>query len=266
MCGCRVLGVGHPHAHHAHGHLHHLVRVRVVHEGSGAPRLEFVDIGLAHGNGALGQAAHTVHAAGQALAVPVDGGVLGQLVGHEETQAITLDHLDGGARALAVVAPHVHLEARRHLAHHGLGHQVEFLDAVVHAPGQGPPVERDHRVVGPSGGRDEGRRGGDRGLDDGLGQARQRGAGHGQAGHGCSGACKKLSPGVGVGHALRPFNARLPGPVHRRPPARRSCRARHPAAPTEDRPRRSRNRAARRSPRPWPVTAGEPRPEGPRRS
>jgi hypothetical protein len=134
------LGVGHPHAHHAHGHLHHLVRMRVVHEGAGAPRLEFVDIGLAHGNGALVQTAHAVHAAGQTLTVPVNGGVLGQLVGHEDADAVAFDHFDGGSRALAVVTPHVHLEARRNLAHHGLGHQVEFLDAVVHAPGQVHPL------------------------------------------------------------------------------------------------------------------------------
>ena len=57
-----------------------------------------------------------------------------------------------GPGRLAVVAPQVRLEAGRHLAHHRLGDQVELLDAVVHAPGQRPAVERDHRVVGAAGG------------------------------------------------------------------------------------------------------------------
>ena len=38
--------------------------------------------------------------------------------------------------------------AERELAHHGLGHQVELFDALVHAPGQGPAIERHHGVVG----------------------------------------------------------------------------------------------------------------------
>jgi hypothetical protein len=53
-----------------------------------------------------------------------------------------------GPWALAVVAPEMGLEARRHFANHGFGHQMEFLDALVHAPRQGPAVEGDHRVVG----------------------------------------------------------------------------------------------------------------------
>ena len=167
------LGVGHPHAHHAHGHLHHLIGVRVVHEGAWASSLELIDIGLAHGDGALIQAAYAVHAAGQALAVPVDGGVLRQLVGHEDAHAVALDHLDGGAWALAVVTPHVDLEARRYLPHHRLGYQVELLDAIVHAPGQGPAIERDHRVIGPAGLGHQRRRGIDRSLDHRLRQASQ---------------------------------------------------------------------------------------------
>ena len=55
-----------------------------------------------------------------------------------------------GPGRLAVVAPQVRLHAGRHLAHHRLGDEVELLAAVVHAPGQRPAVERDHRVVGPA--------------------------------------------------------------------------------------------------------------------
>ncbi len=92
--------------------------------------LEFVDEGLARLDLRLGQAADAVHAVGQQDAVPVHGGVLGQLVGDEDAHAVAFDHLDGGAGALAVVAPQVGLDAGRDLAHHGLGDEVEFLDAV----------------------------------------------------------------------------------------------------------------------------------------
>ena len=109
--GVLGLGMGDPETHHAHGHLHHFVRVRVVHEGARAACHEFVHLGLADRNRFLGQARHAVHAVGQALAVPVDAGVLGQFVGDEDAHAVALNHLNGRARALAVVAPHVDLEA-----------------------------------------------------------------------------------------------------------------------------------------------------------
>ena len=149
--GVGRLGVGDPHAHHAHGHLRHLVGVRVVHECAGAAGLELVDKGLARLNGRLGEARDAVHAVGQALAVPVHAGVLGQAVGDEDAHPVPLDHLNGGARRLAVVAPQVGLEARRHFAHHRLGHQMKLFDTLAHAPRQGPAVERDNRVVGPPG-------------------------------------------------------------------------------------------------------------------
>jgi hypothetical protein len=43
----------------------------------------------------LVQAGDAVHAVGQALAVPVDAGELGQLVGDEDAHAVAFDHLDG---------------------------------------------------------------------------------------------------------------------------------------------------------------------------
>mmetsp|Transcript_3946 Transcript_3946/g.6462 ORF Transcript_3946/g.6462 Transcript_3946/m.6462 type:complete len:479 (+) Transcript_3946:87-1523(+) len=176
----RVLGLGvrHPEAHHSHRHLRHLVGVRVVHESARPPGHELVDKGLPGLDGHLREAHHTVHAVRKALAMPVDGGALGKLVGHKDADAIAFDNLDGRAGRLAVVAPQVCLEARRHLAHHGLCHQVELLDAVVHAPGEGPAVERDHRVVRSARGRLQRRLGVGRGLDDGFRQAGQRGLGH----------------------------------------------------------------------------------------
>ena len=168
--GC--LGVSDPQAHHAHGHLHHLIRMRVVHEGAGAARLELVDEGLARRDMGLVQAAHTVHAIGQTLAMPVDGGALGQAVGDEDAHLVAFHHLDRGARRLAVVAPHIDEEAGRHLAHHGLGHEVELLDARIHAPGRGPAVERDHGLVGATVGRRQRRGRVGAALHDGLGQGR----------------------------------------------------------------------------------------------
>jgi hypothetical protein len=78
------LRVRDPEAHHAHRHLHHLVGMRVVHEGAGPARDELVDEGLARLDALLRQAGDAVHAVGQALAVPVHAGVLGQLVGDED--------------------------------------------------------------------------------------------------------------------------------------------------------------------------------------
>jgi hypothetical protein len=75
-----ALGVRDPEAHHAHRHLHHLVGMRVVHEGAGAARHELVDEGLARRDAGLVQAGHAVHAVGQALAVPVDAGELASLL------------------------------------------------------------------------------------------------------------------------------------------------------------------------------------------
>lgn len=136
-----------------YGHTHQLaLSMRVVHEGARTAGREFVGEGLARRDARLGQAGDAVHAVGQALAVPVDGGVLGQAVGDEDAHPIAFHDLDGGARALTIVAPQMGLHAGGHLAHHRLGHEVEFLDALVHAPGQGPAVEGDDRVVGaPSG-------------------------------------------------------------------------------------------------------------------
>jgi hypothetical protein len=245
-----ALGVGHPHAHHAHGHLYHFIRMWVVHEGAGAPCLELVHIGLAYGDGALIQTADAVHSVGQALTMPVNCGVLRQLVGHKDAHAVTLNDFNGRPRTLAVVAPHVDLEARRDFANHGFGHQMEFLDVVVHAPRQGPAVEGHHGVVRATGCRDQRRRRFHRRLHDRLWQTRQGGSRHGQAGHGGCGTCKKLAPGVGIGigfgHVLCPFNALLlPGHRLRRPPDSQNWRALRLARPTEDRLRRARSRVVR---------------------
>ena len=184
------LGVGDPQPHHAHGHLRHLVGVRVVHEGTWPACYKLIHKGLAHRDLFLVQATHAVHAIGQALAVPVDGGVLWQLVGHKDAHLVALDHLDGRTGALAVVAPHVDDKARCHLAHHWLSHQMELLDTVFHAKGHGPAIQRDHWFVGPaSTGHAWGCPGRGcigAGLDEGFGQACQRAAADGGGGKRCT--------------------------------------------------------------------------------
>ena len=68
-------------------------------------RDELVDEGLARRDVRLRQAGDAVHAVRQAQAVPVHGGVLRQPVGDEDAHPVALDHLDGRAGRLAVVAP-----------------------------------------------------------------------------------------------------------------------------------------------------------------
>ena len=144
----RILRMHHDEPHHAHRHLHHLVGVRVIHEGAGLLHLEFVDEGLAGLDLRLVQTADTVHAIGQQDAVPVDGGVLGQLVGHEDAQLVALDAFDGRPRRLAVVAPQPRDHAGRDLALDRFGDEMELFPAVARAPRQCPAVERDDGVVG----------------------------------------------------------------------------------------------------------------------
>ena len=145
----RVARMRDPEAHHAHRHLHHLVGVRVVHERARAPRDEFVDEGLARLDLRLVEPADTVHAVRQALAVPVDGRVLGQAVGDEDADLVAFHHLDRRARRLAVVAPQLRDHARGELALDRLGDQVELLPAVLHAKRQAPAIQRDDRTVRP---------------------------------------------------------------------------------------------------------------------
>nr|ABZ07606.1 hypothetical protein ALOHA_HF4000ANIW137K11ctg4g7 [uncultured marine microorganism HF4000_ANIW137K11] len=145
-----VFRVRDPEPHHAHGHLHHFVGVRMVHKGAGTLGLELIDKGLAGRDRRLREAAHAVHAVGQALPVPVDAGCLRQAIGDVDAHTIPLHHLDRRPRALAVVTPQMRLHAGRDLPHHGFRHQVELLDAIAHAPGQAPAIQGHHRVKRPA--------------------------------------------------------------------------------------------------------------------
>src|SRR5262249_25811016 len=103
------------HPHHPHCHLHHFIRVRVVHEGPAPPQLELVDEGLAWIDVPLRDAADAVHAVRHRHAVPMDGGVLGKLVGDEDADPVSLHGLDGGTRRLTVITPQVRIHAGRKL-------------------------------------------------------------------------------------------------------------------------------------------------------
>ena len=135
------------HAHHAHGHLHHLVGMRVVHEGAAFLQLELVDEGLAGLDMRLVQAADAVHAVRHDHAVPMHGGMFGKAIGDEDADLVALDRLDRRSRRLAVVAPQVCLHAVGEFAHHRLGDEMEFLPVAVHAPWQRPAVQRHDRPV-----------------------------------------------------------------------------------------------------------------------
>ncbi|GCC47755.1 hypothetical protein chiPu_0032058, partial [Chiloscyllium punctatum] len=142
-----VPGVDNEHAHHAHRHLHHLVRVRVVHERPARLDLEFVDEGLAGFDVRLVEAAHPVHAVRYDHAVPVHGGMLGQLVGDEDPDLVAFDRLDGRTGRLPVVSPQVGLHALSELAHDRFGDEMEFLPVPVHPPRQRPSVQRHDRPI-----------------------------------------------------------------------------------------------------------------------
>ena len=59
--------------------------------------------------------------------MPVDGRVLGELVGDEDANAVAFHGFDGGSGTLAVVAPKVRLHARCQFPHDRFGDQVVVL-------------------------------------------------------------------------------------------------------------------------------------------
>src|SRR5262249_25940589 len=75
-----IARVDYKESHHAHRHLQHLVGMRVVHEAPALLHLEFVDKGFARFDMRLSEPAHAVHTVGQQHAMPVDGGMFGELV------------------------------------------------------------------------------------------------------------------------------------------------------------------------------------------
>jgi hypothetical protein len=121
--------------------------LRVVHEAAAARQLELVNERLAGIDVRLRQAADAVHAVRHRYAVPVHGGMLGQLVGDEDADLVALHCFDGRPGRLAVVSPKIGLHARRELAHHQLGDEMELLPVAIHPTRERPAVEGNHRPI-----------------------------------------------------------------------------------------------------------------------
>lgn len=95
-------------------------------------------------------------------------GVLGERVGDEDANPIALDRLDGRGRRLNVVARKASDHAGGDLSLHRLDDELDLLQSVAsNAPGQGPAIERHHRVLAGVGVR------GERRLSAGLGHRRR---------------------------------------------------------------------------------------------
>src|SRR5439155_7049268 len=109
---------------HPHADLHHLVEVRVVHEGAGLLERELVLESLPGRDRALVEARDAVHPVRQGDAVPVTARRLREVVRDVEADAIVLDGLDERAGRLSVVAPALDHEPRRELAADALRDEV----------------------------------------------------------------------------------------------------------------------------------------------
>ena len=135
--------------------------VRVVPVGAGIGDVERVDEGLARCDRPLGQMRHAVHGVRHAQAVPVDGGLLGELVLDRDLDVLALAQPDLRARDRAVVGPDRGL---------GMGRADEMRaprtsnEIVVGSIGAGRP-DREHGAEGCAAARNQkrpARQGGDR--------------------------------------------------------------------------------------------------------
>ncbi len=104
--------------------------------------------------------------------MPVDRRVFGEVIRHQDADAVALDRFDRGTGRLTVVTPGVDDHAGRQLALHLLRHEMEDLHTAVHDEGQRLPVRRHHRQIrqlalrtGKRGNEEHGR---DSGADEGA--------------------------------------------------------------------------------------------------
>jgi hypothetical protein len=140
-------GMDDEHAHHAHRQLHHFVGVRVIHVAAMLFQSEFVRIGFTRPNGGLRQAAHAVHPRRQQNAVPVNGGVFIETIGHQDAHAIAFHGFKGGTRRGAVIAPAFGAATRRELVFDFFCNQMKFLYAAFHLVRQRPAIQGSYRRV-----------------------------------------------------------------------------------------------------------------------
>ena len=141
----RFLRMNDEKSHHSHCQLQHFIGMRMIHEGAVLPQRKFVNIGFTRTDMRLSEAADAVHSIGQKNAMPVNAGVLGQFVGHQNTNPIAFNRFDGRPRCLSIVTPAFHLHTGSKLALDGLGDQMKFFNTVFYLIRQHASVGRDHR-------------------------------------------------------------------------------------------------------------------------
>src|SRR5439155_25027655 len=117
-------------------HAHHLLHrhVRVVEISAFLVEREFVDKSATGRNRILTRTGRSVHLARDFEAVPVHRRRFGKMVVHDDSNAITLVHLNRRARSGAVVTPEIDHPPRKNLLLNRLGDEMEFLYVSVHAP------------------------------------------------------------------------------------------------------------------------------------
>ncbi len=173
-----VAGMDDEQAGHAQAHLGHFIVMGVVHVRAGLMEGEFVFEGLAGLDGALREAADSVHAIGQEDAMPVERGGGGKAIGDIDADGVAIGRFDQWAVDRAVVTPAAGDEAGGEFVLDFFGDEVEYLDAVDDFPGElGAVGEGDGGdVVGCIGGRGGGAWRAQRGGEDG-GRPREQGGG-----------------------------------------------------------------------------------------
>lgn len=121
--------------------------MRVVHVRTVLLERELVDEGFPGTYGRLIQIRDPIKVGWQVNAVPMHARGLTETIGHEDTNAISLQGLAGRARRGAVVTPALGARAGCELVLDLFGHQVKFLDPAFHLVGQCPAIETAHRQI-----------------------------------------------------------------------------------------------------------------------
>ena len=106
------------------------IGVRVIPEGAGIGRREFVNEAFAGADRFLRQAGHSVHRIRQADAVPMDCRVLAELVGDDDPRRLALPNTDFRTGHGGVIGPHsgIRMAAAGQVDRRRLGGEPIFLD------------------------------------------------------------------------------------------------------------------------------------------
>ena len=128
------LGIDEEQAHHPHPVLHPVVRM--VEERAALVERELVRLHAARRDRGLRQPRHAVHRDRDLEPMPVDARRLGQVVVHDDANAVAFDRLDRRTGHAAVKAPDVDVEVGQELAPGVPAVEVELLRAALHGPGE----------------------------------------------------------------------------------------------------------------------------------